>query len=117
MHDGSRRTRRTDQGAQKLGADLYRPVPSPQITCPDSLSWPAYACVRASSRSRQSAWASSWVTATFRSSSSGTYKTAAAALGVTLNTIAFHMRRIYEKLQVHSKSEAVAKALRHRLIR
>lgn len=45
------------------------------------------------------------------------YKTAAAALGVTVNTIAFHMRRIYEKLQVHSKSEAVAKALRHRLIR
>ncbi len=30
------------------------------------------ACVRASSRSRHSAWASSWVTATFRSSSSGT---------------------------------------------
>ena len=26
-------------------------------------------------------------------------------------------RRIYEKLQVHSKSEAVSKALRHRLIR
>ena len=45
------------------------------------------------------------------------YKTAAAALGVSVNTIAFHMRRIYEKLQVHSKSEAVAKALRQRLIR
>jgi len=27
------------------------------------------------------------------------------------------LRRIYEKLQVHSKSEAVAKALRERLIR
>jgi DNA-binding CsgD family transcriptional regulator len=26
------------------------------------------------------------------------------------------MRRIYEKLQVHSKSEAVAKALRDRLV-
>ncbi len=45
------------------------------------------------------------------------YKTAAAELGVSVNTISFHMRRVYEKLQVHSKSEAVAKALRQRLIR
>ena len=45
------------------------------------------------------------------------YKTAAKELGVSVNTISFHMRRIYDKLQVHSKSEAVAKALRHRLVR
>jgi DNA-binding NarL/FixJ family response regulator len=38
------------------------------------------------------------------------YKTAAAELGVSVNTISFHMRRIYEKLHVHTKSEAVAKA-------
>jgi DNA-binding NarL/FixJ family response regulator len=44
------------------------------------------------------------------------YKTAAKELAVSVNTISFHMRRIYEKLQVHSKSEAVSKALRHRLI-
>jgi DNA-binding NarL/FixJ family response regulator len=44
------------------------------------------------------------------------YKTAAVELGVTVNTVAFHMRRIYEKLHVHSKSEAVAKALRHRIV-
>lgn len=44
------------------------------------------------------------------------YKTAAAALGVSVTTVAFHMRHIYEKLQVHSKSEAVAKALRNRLV-
>src|SRR5215470_4622601 len=44
------------------------------------------------------------------------YTTAAEELGVSFNTIKFHMRRIYEKLQVHSKSEAVAKALRDRLI-
>lgn len=45
------------------------------------------------------------------------YKAAAAELHVSVNTISFHMRRVYEKLQVHSKSEAVAKALRQRLIR
>jgi DNA-binding NarL/FixJ family response regulator len=45
------------------------------------------------------------------------YKTAAKELAVSVNTISFHMRNIYEKLQVHSKSEAVSKALRHRLIR
>lgn len=45
------------------------------------------------------------------------YKTAAAALGGSVNTVAFHMRSIYRKLEVHSKSEAVAKALREGLVR
>ena len=44
------------------------------------------------------------------------YKTAAAELQSSVNTIGFHMRSIYRKLQVHSKSEAVVKALRHNLI-
>lgn len=44
------------------------------------------------------------------------YTTAAAELNVSFNTIKFHVRHIYEKLQVHSKSEAVSKALRHRLV-
>ena len=44
------------------------------------------------------------------------YKTAAAKLGVTPTTINFHLQNIYQKLQVHSKTEAVAKALRNRLI-
>ena len=45
------------------------------------------------------------------------YKTAAAELHVSVNTIKFHLRHIYVKLQVHTKSEAVAKALRHGLTR
>lgn len=44
------------------------------------------------------------------------YKTAALELGVSVNTVSFHLKSIYEKLQVHSKREAVAKALQHRLI-
>ena len=40
------------------------------------------------------------------------YKSAAVELRVSVNTIAFHVQQIYGKLQVHSKSEAVAKALR-----
>jgi DNA-binding NarL/FixJ family response regulator len=45
------------------------------------------------------------------------YKSAAVQLNVTAKTISFHLQKIYEKLHVHSKSEAVSKALRHRLIK
>jgi len=44
------------------------------------------------------------------------YKTAAEALGISVNTVSFHLRNIYAKLEVHSKSEAVAKALRKHLV-
>ena len=44
------------------------------------------------------------------------YKTAAFELGVSINTVAFHIQNIYGKLQVHSKSEAVARALTENLL-
>lgn len=44
------------------------------------------------------------------------YQSAAEQLGVSINTVRDHVRSVYEKLQVHSKSEAVSKALRRGLI-
>src|SRR5579872_314568 len=44
------------------------------------------------------------------------YKTAAGEVGIGIHAVSFHMRNSYEKLQVHSKAEAVAKALRHRIV-
>ncbi len=45
------------------------------------------------------------------------YKTAARALDLSLDTIRFHIRNIYDKLHVHSKSEAVVAALRQGILR
>lgn len=43
-------------------------------------------------------------------------KTAAREMGISTNTVSFHLKHIYLKLHVHSKTEAVAKALRERLV-
>lgn len=40
------------------------------------------------------------------------YKTCANELGVSLDTIRFHVRHIYERLHVHSKSEAIVKGIK-----
>jgi DNA-binding NarL/FixJ family response regulator len=44
------------------------------------------------------------------------YVSAAEKLGISYNTLKFHVRNIYDKLQVHSQSEALAIALRDRLV-
>jgi len=45
------------------------------------------------------------------------YLNAAHTLGITINTVRNHVRSIYDKLHVHTKSEAVAKALKHGILR
>jgi DNA-binding NarL/FixJ family response regulator len=44
------------------------------------------------------------------------YQSAAERLEITINTVRDRVRSIYEKLRVHSKSEAVSQALRRGLI-
>lgn len=44
------------------------------------------------------------------------YKMIAASSGISLDTVRSHIKKIYEKLHVHSQTEAVAKAIHERLV-
>ncbi len=44
------------------------------------------------------------------------YKLISANLGIAINTVRSHIKKLYEKMEVNSKSEAVSKALRQRLV-
>jgi DNA-binding NarL/FixJ family response regulator len=45
------------------------------------------------------------------------YQSAAGQLDITINTARNHVRSIYDKLHVHTKSEAVAKAIKQGLLK
>jgi DNA-binding NarL/FixJ family response regulator len=44
------------------------------------------------------------------------YKMIAASLHISFETVKSHIRNVYEKLHVHNQSEAVAKALKNRIV-
>jgi len=44
------------------------------------------------------------------------YKMVAAEMDISIDTVRSHIRNIYDKLHVNSKSEAVAKALKHKIV-
>jgi DNA-binding NarL/FixJ family response regulator len=44
------------------------------------------------------------------------YKMIAGELKISLDTVRFHIKKIYDKLHVHSATEAVSKALKGRLV-
>ena len=44
------------------------------------------------------------------------YKMIAAEIGVSMDTVRFHIKNIYDKLHVHSATEAVSKGLRGKFI-
>ena len=44
------------------------------------------------------------------------YKMIAAEINISMDTVRFHIKNIYDKLHVHSAPEAVSKGLKGRLI-
>ncbi len=48
--------------------------------------------------------------------SGSSYKKIGRDLFISFDTVNSHIKNIYEKLQVHSKTEAVTKALKHKLV-
>ncbi|MEO7992302.1 MAG: response regulator transcription factor [Chryseolinea sp.] len=49
-------------------------------------------------------------------SKGNSYKMMADEFYITIDTVRAHIKKIYEKLQVHSQTEAVSKALKERLV-
>ena len=49
-------------------------------------------------------------------SKGNSYKLIAAETGVVIDTVRAHIKKIYEKLQVHSQTEAVSKAIHEKLV-
>jgi DNA-binding NarL/FixJ family response regulator len=49
-------------------------------------------------------------------SKGNSYKLMAAEFSISVDTVRAHIKKIYEKLQVHSQTEAVSKALKERLV-
>lgn len=44
------------------------------------------------------------------------YKMAASEMGITIETLRYHIKNVYGKLHVNSKSEAVAKAIQNKIV-
>lgn len=44
------------------------------------------------------------------------YKMISANMGISIDTVRFHIKKIYDKLHVHSATEAVSKALKNKLV-
>lgn len=44
------------------------------------------------------------------------YKMIASELGISIDTVRFHIKKIYDKLHVHSATEAVSRAIRDKLV-
>jgi DNA-binding NarL/FixJ family response regulator len=49
-------------------------------------------------------------------SQGNSYKLIASQAGISLDTVRSHIKNIYEKLQVHSQTEAVSKAIQEKLV-